>query len=130
MKSPPLAIVASALLAACASTPPRASLLHGNVLKLEGGYLTVPTPEGDRPLRDGGCSRFRLVGDKDDYLPGEIFLSDNCYGTGPDGVDGITSHYRGGIHFDRERKRVVIDIRFADGTPMRQNGTYRYVDLR
>ncbi|UWX03981.1 hypothetical protein H1235_17210 [Pseudoxanthomonas sp. NC8] len=127
-----LAATALLLLGACTSTPPKATLMDGNVLKLEGGYLTVSTPEGDRPLRDGGCMRFRLVGEgKDEYLPGEIFFADNCYGGAAHGASDITmvtSHYRGSIRFDRATHIVVIDIHFANGAPMRQNGRYRYVE--
>ena len=129
---PALAATAFLLLGACASTPPKATLVDGNIIELEGGYLTVSTPEGDRPLRDGGCMRFRLAGEaKDEYLPGEIFFSDNCYGDASQvasDINLVTSHYQGGIRFDRARHIVVIDIRFANGTPMRENGRYRYVE--
>ena len=126
---PAVAAALALLLGACTSTPPKATLIDGNVLKVEGGYLTVPTPEGDRPWRDGGCMRFRLTGEaRDEYLPGEIFFSENCYGGDPADITMVTSHYTGSIRFDRARHIVVVDIRFADGTPMRENGRYRYVE--
>jgi hypothetical protein len=120
-------LVASILLGACTSTPPRAVLLKGNIVMIEGGYTTVPTPEGSRPWRDGGCMKFKLIGDKDEYLPGEIYFREGCYGDDDD-ISLITSHYRGSIRLDRKKSVVIVAIYFAEGTALRQNGKYKYVE--